>query len=206
MIRCCVYGNRAKDLYKSLHSLKPRLIPSSSPQWSTTAPHNVVSSGTRRMSSSYTIRATSLFMNSEYTSISRIYGHHDHYNQSYRFKSTAAAEEVPVDDVDPSQLSMRVERKRYRRSGVRNVAIVAHVDHGKTTLVDQLLRVSSTVDGNKNDNDSTDRLLDSGDLEKERGITITSKVTRCYHKSNHDGRDDGSVNIINVVDTPGHAE
>jgi GTP-binding protein len=75
-----------------------------------------------------------------------------------------------------------------RRSGVRNVAIVAHVDHGKTTLVDELLKSTSSEGGN--------RLMDSGDLEKERGITITSKVTRMEY--------DG--NIINVVDTPGHAD
>eukprot|EP00548_Thalassiothrix_antarctica_P004385 CAMPEP_0194130350 /NCGR_PEP_ID=MMETSP0152-20130528/1406_1 /TAXON_ID=1049557 /ORGANISM="Thalassiothrix antarctica, Strain L6-D1" /LENGTH=655 /DNA_ID=CAMNT_0038824837 /DNA_START=176 /DNA_END=2143 /DNA_ORIENTATION=- len=75
-----------------------------------------------------------------------------------------------------------------RRSGVRNVAIVAHVDHGKTTLVDELLKIASDQGG--------DRLMDSGDLEKERGITITSKVTRIDYEKH----------IINVVDTPGHAD
>mmetsp|Transcript_61154 Transcript_61154/g.68401 ORF Transcript_61154/g.68401 Transcript_61154/m.68401 type:complete len:208 (+) Transcript_61154:171-794(+) len=73
------------------------------------------------------------------------------------------------------------------RSGVRNVAIIAHVDHGKTTLVDQLLRSAANTTTNKttaninsgeNDDSKTERLLDCGDLEKERGITITSKVTR----------------------------
>jgi GTP-binding protein len=75
-----------------------------------------------------------------------------------------------------------------RRSGVRNVAIVAHVDHGKTTLVDELLKSVSEEGGN--------RLMDSGELEKERGITITSKVTRLEWNNF----------IYNVVDTPGHAD
>lgn len=77
-----------------------------------------------------------------------------------------------------------------RRSGVRNVAIVAHVDHGKTTLVDELLKSTSSNES------GGDRLMDSGDLEKERGITITSKVTRLEYDNN----------TINVVDTPGHAD
>ena len=76
-----------------------------------------------------------------------------------------------------------------KRAGVRNVAIVAHVDHGKTTLVDELLKAGTEDKGG-------DRLMDSGDLEKERGITITSKVTRLDYNNT----------IFNVVDTPGHAD
>ena len=78
------------------------------------------------------------------------------------------------------------------RSDIRNVAIIAHVDHGKTTLVDQLLQQSGTLDMKF----ATDRVMDSNDLEKERGITILAKNTGIKYKDFH----------INIVDTPGHAD
>ena len=79
------------------------------------------------------------------------------------------------------------------RSQVRNVAIIAHVDHGKTTLVDSLLSIAGAFERGEGD---TAQALDSGDLERERGITITSKPTALVH---------GDVRI-NLVDTPGHAD
>lgn len=82
-----------------------------------------------------------------------------------------------------------MERKR---SDVRNIAIIAHVDHGKTTLVDQLLQQSGTI---KSAEDQ-DRVMDSNDLEKERGITILAKNTGIAYKDMS----------INIVDTPGHAD
>lgn len=83
-------------------------------------------------------------------------------------------------------------------AGFRNVAIVAHVDHGKTTLVDAMLRQSGALHRGE---DSTERIMDSGDLEKEKGITILAKNT-AVHRHNPDG----SVTVINVIDTPGHAD
>ncbi len=84
------------------------------------------------------------------------------------------------------------------RPNFRNVAIVAHVDHGKTTLVDAMLRQSGAL---AERGDTQDRVMDSGDLEREKGITILAKNT-AVHRHNADG----SVTVINVIDTPGHAD
>ncbi|MBT5248370.1 MAG: translational GTPase TypA [Microbacteriaceae bacterium] len=86
------------------------------------------------------------------------------------------------------------------RSDVRNVAIVAHVDHGKTTLVDAMLRQTGSF---ADHGPVTDRAMDSGDLEKEKGITILAKNTAVTYSGIHAG---GSDITINVIDTPGHAD
>jgi len=80
----------------------------------------------------------------------------------------------------------------------RNVAIVAHVDHGKTTLVDAMLRQSGALHER---GEVQERVMDTGDLEREKGITILAKNTAVHR---HDP--DGSVTVINVIDTPGHAD
>eukprot|EP00752_Nemacystus_decipiens_P013062 g11552.t1 len=98
--------------------------------------------------------------------------------RAVRMLSTSSSEDGTAIAVEPEH--------------IRNIAIIAHVDHGKTTLVDKLLQACNTEgrDG------GVDRLLDNNDLERERGITIMSKVTRLTWGSH----------VLNVVDTPGHAD
>ena len=79
------------------------------------------------------------------------------------------------------------------REDVRNIAIIAHVDHGKTTLVDELLKQSGVFRANQ---EVTERVMDSNDIERERGITILSKNTAVFYKNTK----------INIIDTPGHAD
>src|SRR3954471_12971381 len=80
-----------------------------------------------------------------------------------------------------------------RRNNIRNIAIIAHVDHGKTTLVDALLHQSGIFRSNQQ---VAERVMDSNDLERERGITILAKNTAVDYRGV----------TVNIVDTPGHAD
>ncbi len=82
---------------------------------------------------------------------------------------------------------------KQQREDIRNIAIIAHVDHGKTTLVDELLKQSGVFRENQ---EVAERVMDSNDIERERGITILSKNTAVYYKGTK----------INIIDTPGHAD
>ena len=93
----------------------------------------------------------------------------------------------------PGYNPIRKEEKNLIREDLRNVAIIAHVDHGKTTIVDEMLKQSGTFRDNQV---VEDRVMDSGDLERERGITILAKNTSVHYNGVK----------INIIDTPGHAD
>ena len=80
-----------------------------------------------------------------------------------------------------------------KRNSIRNIAIIAHVDHGKTTIVDELLKQSGVFRENQ---EVAERVMDSNDIERERGITILSKNTAIHYNDIK----------INIIDTPGHAD
>lgn len=96
---------------------------------------------------------------------------------------------------------------KVTRSDIRNVAIVAHVDHGKTTLVDAMLWQSDVFDSHASVESTGERVMDSGDLEREKGITILAKNTAVTYRGEHAAKHGAPEGItINVVDTPGHAD
>src|SRR5689334_10502544 len=120
---------------------------------------------------------------------SRVY----YTNSGRRIRQRIPHDERTRSRMPVQHIAQPVQATLATRDDLRNVAIVAHVDHGKTTLVDAMLWQSGAFRANAN---VAERVMDSGDLEREKGITILAKNTAVQH---------GGL-TINIIDTPGHAD